>query len=302
MKLHQMKYLVAAIEYGSMAEAARQLNIAGPALTQQLNALEASVGVKLLYRDVNGVRPTEAGALFCEGAVDILQRVDQLKTQALVPPTTISGDVRLLLSTTIIELVLPELLAQAAAQYPDINLVINSGTSGLRSPTELLHAGHIDLAVLPGSIPDKGLKHQTILAQSLYFLQGGEPSNPDGDQPSNIPFSHIQQYNLALPRRSSRFRSIIEDDARNAGFLLRVGAESADVLVLQKLVESGLYCTIMPEVVAAKWAKNLGIRARRIVDPKARRNYSLYWTSEGLVKERIGVIKDLLISVTATIT
>lgn len=300
MKLHQMRYLVAAVEYGSMAEAARQLNIAGPALTQQLNALEASVGVRLLSRDVSGVRPTEAGVLFCEGALDILQRVDQLKTLALVPPTTTSGDVRLLLSTTIIELVLPELLVEAAALYPDINLIINSGTGGLRSATELLHVGHVDLAVLPGSMPDKGLKHQAILAQSLYFLQGRE--RPNSDQPSAMPFSHIQQHNLALPRRSSRFRTIIEDDARNAGFSLKVGAESADVLVLQKLVESGLFCTIMPEVVAVKWAKDFGIRARLIVDPKVRRDYSVYWTSEGLMKERIKVIKELLISVTATVT
>lgn len=299
MKLHQMRYLVAAIEYGSMAKAARQLNIAGPALTQQLNALEESVDVKLLHRSVNGVTPTAVGELFYDSTLDILQRVDQLRKQVHTSATTISGDVRLLLSSTIIELVLPELLKEATIRFPDIKLIVNSGTGGLRTSTELLHVGHVDLAVMPGKTPDTGIKSQTILSQRLYFLQGRSLLNRDQSKLFDMPFSNIQEYNLALPHRSNRFRSIIEDDAKDAGFSLNVGAESADALVLQKLVESGLYCTILPEVMANKWHNNSEIKATPIVKPEIWREYSAYWASASPMKKRVQVIKDLLFSVTS---
>ena len=53
---------VAVVDYGSIAEAARRLNLTPGAVAQRIRALENEIGATLLVRSGRTVRPTEAGA------------------------------------------------------------------------------------------------------------------------------------------------------------------------------------------------------------------------------------------------
>lgn len=57
-----MRYFVAIVEHGSLTRAAEIAHVAQPALSQQLAALEAELGVALVHRGAKGVKPTEAAA------------------------------------------------------------------------------------------------------------------------------------------------------------------------------------------------------------------------------------------------
>ncbi len=70
--LKQLRALLATLEEGSVAAAARRLHVTPPAISLQLKQLEENAGMPLLERTGNGMRATEAGEVLLQAA----RRVD----------------------------------------------------------------------------------------------------------------------------------------------------------------------------------------------------------------------------------
>jgi DNA-binding transcriptional LysR family regulator len=71
--LDEAAAFVAAVEEGSLARAGRRLGISQPAMTKRIRTLETLVGLTLLERTRQGVRPTEPGRGLLEEARRLLE-------------------------------------------------------------------------------------------------------------------------------------------------------------------------------------------------------------------------------------
>ena len=82
MELRHLRYFVAIGEEQHYGRAARRLRVAQPALSRQIQDLEAELGFKLFDRLPRGVKLNSAGKLFLEDARRILQELREAALRA----------------------------------------------------------------------------------------------------------------------------------------------------------------------------------------------------------------------------
>ena len=95
MNINQLKYFVAVAEYKSFTKAANQYYISQTAITQQIQSLEDSIGVKLLNRKNRPVSLTPAGSIFLIEAKAIIERMNVAINRVMDASTGLVGTLRI---------------------------------------------------------------------------------------------------------------------------------------------------------------------------------------------------------------
>ena len=113
---------------GSIAEAARQLDLTPAALAQRVRALESELGVRLLVRAGRTVQPTEAGRAILKRAEQILRDTRELR--AVATSGTAAGRLRIGVIATAVTGIMPTILSFLAKSCPQLEIYVVPGISG----------------------------------------------------------------------------------------------------------------------------------------------------------------------------
>src|SRR5215468_9510821 len=116
------------VDNGSIAEAARRLDLTAVAVAKRIHALENEIGAVLVTRSGRTIRPTEAGAAIMEHAKRFLAEARDFKSIAVADRP--SGQLRLGAFSSALCGLLPDILALMKENYPQIIVSITGGHSG----------------------------------------------------------------------------------------------------------------------------------------------------------------------------
>lgn len=75
--LNELKVFIRCVELKSISKAARELRISAALASHRILHLEGQVGVRLLDRTTRSLKPTEAGMIFYDHAVAVLEAVEE---------------------------------------------------------------------------------------------------------------------------------------------------------------------------------------------------------------------------------
>lgn len=125
--LNQLRHFQAIVECGSFTEAAEQCHISQSAISQQIQSLEAELGVKLLNREKRKISLTEAGEYFYRKSLILVSDYERLvrETLKVASGKETSLKVGVLLSYGGEEL--QKAISEFSKKYPDINIKITTG-------------------------------------------------------------------------------------------------------------------------------------------------------------------------------
>src|SRR5208337_5655763 len=117
----------------TLTQAAKQLGLAQPTLSQQLSKLEQKIGAKLFDRGLNQMELTNAGRYLLRRAQVILYEVDQAQSALRQFASGTRGIIRLAGLNSIIREVVPLAIERLNAQFPEVEFDIHE-----MAPAEVL--------------------------------------------------------------------------------------------------------------------------------------------------------------------
>jgi DNA-binding transcriptional LysR family regulator len=122
----QLRYFVAVAEELSFTRAALRLHLSQPPLSQQIQALEQDLGVRLLERTKRHVALTEPGRIFLEQARQILAKADEARSEVTAAAAGYSGQLRLAYTVSVsFHPALPQALLHYGQTAPNVRLKLS---------------------------------------------------------------------------------------------------------------------------------------------------------------------------------
>lgn len=145
MQTRALRTLVKIAQVGSFVQSAEQLGMTLSAVSMQMKALEADLGVALFDRSVRPPRLTPLAAAVVTQAQALLLREDRL-LELCRPSDTLVGHFKLGFVTTAAVRLLPDFLKAAQTLAPKARFAVETGLSATLQDKVL--SGQIDAAVL----------------------------------------------------------------------------------------------------------------------------------------------------------
>ena len=130
MELYQLRGFAAVAEVGHLTRAAERLHLSQPALSAQIKALEDELGVQLFERGPSGMALTAAGKRLLPEATKVLADAASLHGKARAMEGEVAGHVRVGTLSDPAFIRLADLLAQATARFPLVEIELRHEVSG----------------------------------------------------------------------------------------------------------------------------------------------------------------------------
>jgi DNA-binding transcriptional LysR family regulator len=163
-----LRSLIAVVDTGSIADAARQEHLTAAAVGQRVQALERELGFALLSRSGHAARPTQACLALLPRARRLVREAALLGSDASADG--LAGTLRIGAISTALTGMLPAALRKLTQAAPQCRPVIVPGTS--RALYQMQLAGELDAAILvapPFALP-KALRSVQLRSEPLVLL------------------------------------------------------------------------------------------------------------------------------------
>ncbi|AOW46828.1 LysR substrate-binding domain-containing protein [Acetobacter ascendens] len=294
MDIRRLQAFVKIIDIGSISRAADILNIAQPALSQQLASLETAFKQKLLIRSKMGVTPTAAGLELYRHAQTMIKQLDRAMTEVSSGGGPLVGKVSVGLSPYSSGSTLSlALLKEVRAKLPGIILHLTESFDDIYSG--MVMTGRLDMAIIHGAGPIKGVNFTPLMKEN-FFLVAPEDSVFAGRGSAPVKLSELTEVPLLLPPDYNFVRKHINTAFARKQIKPHIVAEVEALLTLQDAVAAGIGFTILPWSVASKIIVPGKSRVYELCSPVIQEDVSLC-VPESIPETEAGVaVRNILIA------
>jgi LysR family transcriptional regulator, regulator of abg operon len=244
MKIANLQALVAAIDHGSLRNAARKLGMTQPALTKSIRDLEAELGAPLLQRSSKGVFPTAHGQALNQHALVVLRELATAREQLRQLSGDLGGELSIGAVPLAVMLLIPETLRTFGREFPQVHLRVSEEL--YMAQLQRLRKGEVDVAV--GGVP-KGLPLGEFLIEPLIqtrMVVVVKRGSPLAKAQSLLDLAGAKWVYTAANSQEGYARQLYESHGLAAP---QIGAVVNSTLTLLSLVTSADYVGLMPEQI-----------------------------------------------------
>lgn len=267
MELRHLRYFIAVAEELHFGRAAARLGISQPPLSQQIQALEDALGVRLLERTNRRVALSAAGALFLAEARAVLAQLERAVEVARRAGQGELGELKVgFTSSAPFTSTIPRAIQAFRQTCPQVHLELRELSS--RGVAEAVAEGHLQVGMLRPLDPlPAGLSALELFAEPLVaVLPAGHPL---ARRERGLELGELREESFVFFPRSygtGLYDQLLEL-ARAAGFTPRIVQEASEAMTLIGLVATGLGVSVLPASFSRMRID--GVVCRTLRDPGA---------------------------------
>lgn len=180
-RYRQMQVFDTVVQAGSLAAAARQLELSAATIMRTIGALEARLNATLLIRGPRGVTLSATGEQFALSCRQILEQTEEAERSAAGVHACSGGQLTLALPLLMDHQVLTPIALAYLDAFPDVHL----DTRASHGMPKLLEDG-IDVALVVGHLANSsefamalGMVRPIVCAAPSYLAKWGRPQVPE---------------------------------------------------------------------------------------------------------------------------
>ncbi|MDO4683885.1 MAG: LysR substrate-binding domain-containing protein [Lautropia sp.] len=240
-ELKHVRQFLAVAETLNFHRAAQALNMAQPALSRGIQALEHQLGVPLLTRNNREVSLTAAGKAFLGPCTEVAQQLERAAFRARQAHDGLRGVLTIGYTDFAIAGMLPGLLRAFRERFPKVALSLQYAATDQQM--DMLEAGRLDIAFLTQPVSGKGLEHLPLQSEPLGVCL--PISHPLAHLP-RLPLSSLadQSWVFGEPTLWRQFRRHVDRMFLKAGFIPKIVQEAYNTDCIIGMVAAGLGITL----------------------------------------------------------
>jgi DNA-binding transcriptional LysR family regulator len=269
----------------SFTKAAETLHMTQPAVTFQVRQLEEYFNTRLFDRTHNRISLTEAGARVYQYSDKIFELYGEMENAVREMTGEISGSLTIGASTTIAEYMLPALLGDFRAKYPEVSIHLKvSNTDGIVSMVE---NNTIDLGVVEAPVSNKNLVVDECRRDNLVAIV--PPGHPKADL-DTITMEELLDHPFICREEGSGTREVIAEYMTQCETPMEVAMELGSPEAVKGAVEAGMGVSVVSSATIQKELR-LGTLVAIDLKPPLERPFSFVHQKQ---KFRVRVMEELL--------
>ncbi len=250
MNLGQITAFVKVVERGSFSAAAKDLGVSQPAVTMQVQGLEADLGVTLFDRAYRKVELTEAGRALLPHARRVLVDLEAAREDISRLSETVTGRLSIAASTTPGQYVLPRLLGGFLKEYPEVN--VSLAVADTAEIVDAVATGEVHVGMAGAVVKGARVEFERLGTDDIVMLCYKDHSFAVAEAVSP---NEVVREPFVMREEGSGTRQVAEEALRGVGIdpaELRVLTELGTGEAILNAVEGGMGLGMVSSWVAEK--------------------------------------------------
>jgi DNA-binding transcriptional LysR family regulator len=246
MELRHLRALHAVARTSSFTRAAAELHYSQSSITEQIQALETELGVRLFDRSGRRLRLTSAGERLLTYAVSVLSLVDEARSAIEIDSLEPAGELTIGGLETLCAHRIPAILARYRAKYSRVRVMVRAGNRG--ELYEAVRRGDHDVAFTFGSPPAEEALASTTLSEDRLMIAAPPGHRLTGQK--GVTSADLHDEAFLVTQSGCGFREMFDQTLGALGSDgPRIEAEVASMAALCACVSSGMGLALLPEMV-----------------------------------------------------
>lgn len=285
MTITQLEYVVAVATYKSFVAAAEKCFVTQPTLSMQIQKLEEELGIRLFDRNKHPIAITAIGEKVVAQAKEIIAAKNKVTEIIQDEERTVEGSFRLAVIPTIAPYIVPAMLEDYVANYPDVQLQIKEMET--KAIIEALYNNELDAALVSTPLNESGTKEYPLFYEQFvcYYAKDDKALAKKLITPEDIEIEKIWLLNEGHCMRN-QVLDLCSDYVKEMQAGKSYRYESSNVETLRKMVDRNGGMTVLPELSTVEFSEDLMENVRYFEDPVPVREISLI-TTDHFVKKAI---------------
>ncbi len=270
MSIRHLRIFVAVATTGKMCDAADELFISQPTVSQAIKELEEYYGVLLFERLGRKLHITESGRELLFYARNLLDDFDSIEKKMF----EVSSKKRISIGATITigSCILPDIINELKSIHPNINTY--SCISNTQTVEQKILNSELDIGLVEGNINNPSLISIPALTDSLVLACNSNHKFAEKDE---LSLKDIRNKDFILREQGSGTRKLFEEYINSHNVPINIVLESNCPGSIKKAIIKNNFFSVMSARLIAKEVLNGQISIFRCTNKKWDRNFNIVY-------------------------